>query len=113
MNFWNIIYNGTTREFLYNHLQPGTTYKLRVTTEEKDFITPNLKGQGGTGGSGNISSELGTIDNYKEIEGEIIPTYNMDLPPLPMFMGGTRYAFERPVVLKVHWVTKSWTRQSN
>ena len=23
------------------------------------------------------------------------------------------YAFERPVVLKVHWVTKSWTRQSN
>lgn len=21
-------HNGTTREFLYNHLQPGTTYKL-------------------------------------------------------------------------------------
>ncbi|XP_014651980.1 PREDICTED: fibronectin type III domain containing protein 3C1-like [Ceratotherium simum simum] len=30
VNFWNIIYNGTTREFLYDHLQPGTTYKLRV-----------------------------------------------------------------------------------
>uniref|UniRef100_A0A8C7CDQ8 Fibronectin type-III domain-containing protein n=1 Tax=Neovison vison TaxID=452646 RepID=A0A8C7CDQ8_NEOVI len=29
-NSWNIIYNGTTKEFLYNHLQPGTTYKLRV-----------------------------------------------------------------------------------
>ncbi|KAM7045554.1 fibronectin type III domain containing protein 3C1-like [Molossus nigricans] len=29
-NFWNIVYNGTTREFLYDHLQPGTTYKLRV-----------------------------------------------------------------------------------
>ncbi|XP_016062754.1 PREDICTED: fibronectin type III domain containing protein 3C1-like [Miniopterus natalensis] len=30
VNFWNIIYNGITREFLYDHLQPGTTYKLRV-----------------------------------------------------------------------------------
>uniref|UniRef100_A0A452V1A6 Fibronectin type III domain containing protein 3C1-like n=1 Tax=Ursus maritimus TaxID=29073 RepID=A0A452V1A6_URSMA len=29
-NSWNIIYNGTTKEFLYDHLQPGTTYKLRV-----------------------------------------------------------------------------------
>uniref|UniRef100_A0A671E3S4 Fibronectin type-III domain-containing protein n=1 Tax=Rhinolophus ferrumequinum TaxID=59479 RepID=A0A671E3S4_RHIFE len=30
VNSWNIIYNGTTREFLYDHLQPSTTYKLRV-----------------------------------------------------------------------------------
>ncbi|XP_039078298.1 fibronectin type III domain containing protein 3C1-like [Hyaena hyaena] len=30
VNSWNIIYNGTTKEFLYDHLQPGTTYKLRV-----------------------------------------------------------------------------------
>ncbi|KAF3816165.1 hypothetical protein GH733_014754 [Mirounga leonina] len=29
-NSWNIIYSGTTKEFLYDHLQPGTTYKLRV-----------------------------------------------------------------------------------
>ncbi|XP_012519529.1 PREDICTED: fibronectin type III domain containing protein 3C1-like [Propithecus coquereli] len=30
VNLWNIIYSGDTREFLYDHLQPGTTYKLRV-----------------------------------------------------------------------------------
>ncbi|XP_073918492.1 fibronectin type III domain containing protein 3C1-like [Castor canadensis] len=30
VNLWNIIYTGTIREFLYDHLQPGTTYKLRV-----------------------------------------------------------------------------------
>ncbi|XP_029785523.1 fibronectin type III domain containing protein 3C1-like [Suricata suricatta] len=30
VNSWNIIYNGTTKEFLYDHLKPGTTYKLRV-----------------------------------------------------------------------------------
>uniref|UniRef100_A0A8C2LGS8 Fibronectin type-III domain-containing protein n=1 Tax=Cricetulus griseus TaxID=10029 RepID=A0A8C2LGS8_CRIGR len=29
-NVWKIIYNGTLQEFLYNDLQPGTTYKLRV-----------------------------------------------------------------------------------
>ncbi|XP_041502649.1 fibronectin type III domain containing protein 3C1-like [Microtus oregoni] len=29
-NLWKIIYNGTLQEFLYNGLQPGTTYKLRV-----------------------------------------------------------------------------------
>ncbi|XP_055448329.1 fibronectin type III domain containing protein 3C1-like [Psammomys obesus] len=29
-NLWNIIYNGTLQEFLYDDLQPGTTYKLRV-----------------------------------------------------------------------------------
>lgn len=79
----------------------STTYKLRVTTEDKDFITPNLKGQGGIGG-GNVSSELGTIDNYKDFDGENIPCYNMDLPPLPMFIGGTRYAFERPVTMLVY-----------
>ncbi|XP_047699215.1 fibronectin type III domain containing protein 3C1-like [Prionailurus viverrinus] len=30
VNSWKIIYNGTTKEFLYDHLQPGNTYKLRV-----------------------------------------------------------------------------------
>uniref|UniRef100_A0A8C8YDL9 Fibronectin type-III domain-containing protein n=1 Tax=Prolemur simus TaxID=1328070 RepID=A0A8C8YDL9_PROSS len=30
VNLWNIIYSGDTREFLYDHLQPGTAYKLRV-----------------------------------------------------------------------------------
>ncbi|XP_066212736.1 fibronectin type III domain containing protein 3C1-like [Saccopteryx leptura] len=29
-NSWNIIYNGTAKEFLYDRLQPGTTYYLRV-----------------------------------------------------------------------------------
>nr|XP_048273862.1 fibronectin type III domain containing protein 3C1-like [Myodes glareolus] len=29
-NLWKIIYNGTLQEFLYDGLQPGTTYKLRV-----------------------------------------------------------------------------------
>ncbi|DAA12987.1 TPA: fibronectin type III domain containing 3C1-like [Bos taurus] len=52
VNFWNIIYNGTTTEFLYNHLQPGTTYKLRVFctspighSQPSDILTvqtPNL-----------------------------------------------------------------------
>ncbi|KAB0338855.1 hypothetical protein FD755_025129, partial [Muntiacus reevesi] len=52
VNFWNIIYNGPTREFLYNHLQPGTTYKLRVFctspighSQPSDILTvqtPNL-----------------------------------------------------------------------
>ncbi|XP_062039566.1 fibronectin type III domain containing protein 3C1-like isoform X1 [Lepus europaeus] len=30
VNLWNIVYTGNTREFLYNKLQPGTTYNLRV-----------------------------------------------------------------------------------
>ncbi|XP_040855528.1 fibronectin type III domain containing protein 3C1-like [Ochotona curzoniae] len=30
VNLWNIIYNGSTREFLYKNLQPGTIYNLRV-----------------------------------------------------------------------------------
>ena len=79
----------------------SSTYKLRVTTKDKDFTTPNLKGSGGSGG-GNISSELGTIDNYKNFDGNKIPTYNMDLPPLPCFRGGTRYVFERPVRMLVY-----------
>ncbi|CAO2623328.1 Fibronectin type III domain containing protein 3C1, partial [Lemmus lemmus] len=29
-NLWKLIYSGTLQEFLYNGLQPGTTYKLRV-----------------------------------------------------------------------------------
>eukprot|EP00073_Rattus_norvegicus_P041907 XP_008771577.1 PREDICTED: fibronectin type III domain containing protein 3C1-like isoform X1 [Rattus norvegicus] len=29
-NLWKIIYSGTLQEFLYDDLQPGTTYKLRV-----------------------------------------------------------------------------------
>ncbi|CAH6780044.1 LOC101827110 [Phodopus roborovskii] len=29
-NVWKIIYNGTLQEFLYDDLQPGTIYKLRV-----------------------------------------------------------------------------------
>ncbi|XP_050997423.1 fibronectin type III domain containing protein 3C1-like [Acomys russatus] len=29
-NLWNIIYKGTLQEFLYDNLQPDTTYKLRV-----------------------------------------------------------------------------------
>lgn len=91
---------GTSPKITVN-TNTSTTYKLRVTTEEKDFITPNLKGSGGIGG-GNVSSELGTIDNYKDFDGENIPCYNMDLPPLPMFRGGTRYAFERPVTMLIY-----------
>lgn len=79
----------------------SNTYKLRVTTEDKDFITPNLKGQGGIGG-GNTNPELGTIDNYCDFDGENIPPYNMDMPPLPIFRGGARYAFERPVTMRVY-----------
>lgn len=79
----------------------SSTYKLRVTTEDKDFITPNLKGQGGIGG-GNVNPELGTIDNYCDFDGENIPPYNMDMPPLPIFRGGVRYAFERPVTMRVY-----------
>uniref|UniRef100_A0A8C5KV25 Fibronectin type III domain containing protein 3C1-like n=1 Tax=Jaculus jaculus TaxID=51337 RepID=A0A8C5KV25_JACJA len=30
VTIWNVIYNGTLQEFLYDQLQPGTTYKLRV-----------------------------------------------------------------------------------
>ncbi|XP_012667259.1 fibronectin type III domain containing protein 3C1-like [Otolemur garnettii] len=30
VNLWNTIYNGNTRQFMYDHLQPGTAYKLRV-----------------------------------------------------------------------------------
>uniref|UniRef100_A0A8C9PAS8 Fibronectin type-III domain-containing protein n=1 Tax=Spermophilus dauricus TaxID=99837 RepID=A0A8C9PAS8_SPEDA len=29
-NLWNTIYTGPTKEFLYDNLKPGTTYKLRV-----------------------------------------------------------------------------------
>jgi hypothetical protein len=84
----------------------SNTYKLRVTTEDRDFITPNLKGGGSAYGGGNSNPELGTIDNYKDFDGENIPPYNMDLPPLPMFRGGTRYAFETPVVMRVYNGTK-------
>ncbi|XP_042831009.1 fibronectin type III domain containing protein 3C1-like isoform X2 [Panthera tigris] len=52
VNSWKIIYNGTTKEFLYDHLQPGTTYKLRVfctspigQSQPSDILTiqtPNL-----------------------------------------------------------------------
>ena len=79
----------------------SNTYKLRVTTEDKDFITPNLKGQGGTSG-GSVNPEVGIIDNYKDFDGENIPPYNMDLPPLPCYEGGTRYAFERPVTMLIY-----------
>ncbi|XP_043425922.1 fibronectin type III domain containing protein 3C1-like [Prionailurus bengalensis] len=51
-NYWKIIYNGTTKEFLYDHLQPGNTYKLRVfctspigQSQPSDILTtqtPNL-----------------------------------------------------------------------
>lgn len=80
----------------------STTYKLRIQTEDKDFITPNLKGQGGIGGSGNISSELGTIDNYKDFSGKNIPTYNSNMPPLQCFEGGTTYVFDREVTMLVY-----------
>uniref|UniRef100_A0A8C6RUT6 Fibronectin type III domain containing protein 3C1-like n=1 Tax=Nannospalax galili TaxID=1026970 RepID=A0A8C6RUT6_NANGA len=30
VDLWNTIYSGSVQEFLYDHLQPGTTYKLRV-----------------------------------------------------------------------------------
>lgn len=79
----------------------SNTYKLRVTTKDKEFITPNLKGDGGSG-SGNVNAELGTIDNYCDFDGENIPPYMMDMPPLPIFKGGARYAFERPVVMRVY-----------
>lgn len=86
----------------------SNTYKLRVTTEERDFITPNLKGGNSAYGGGNngANPELGTIDNYKDFEGENIPPYNMDMPPLPMFRGGTRYAFDNPVTMRVYNGTK-------
>lgn len=79
----------------------SNTYKLKVTTEDKEFITPNLKGEGG-GSAGFVDAELGTIDNYCDFEGENIPPYNMDLPPLPIFKGGARYGFERPVTMRVY-----------
>ncbi len=79
-----------------------STYKLRIITEDKEFITPNLKGSGGIGGSGNISSELGTIDNYKDFQGKNIPTYNSDMPPLQCFEGGTTYVFDREVRMLVY-----------
>ena len=86
----------------------SNTYKLRVTTEDRDFITPNLRGGGSaySGGNNGANPELGTIDNYKDFEGENIPPYNMDLPPLPMFRGGTRYAFDNPVTMRVYNGTK-------
>ena len=80
----------------------SSTYKLRIQTIDKDFITPNLKGQGGSGGSGNISSELGTIDNYKDFEGKFVPTYNTNMPPLQCFEGGTTYVFDHEVTMLVY-----------
>lgn len=79
-----------------------STYKLRIVTEDKEFITPNLKGQGGAGGSGNISSTLGTIDNYKEFEGKNIPVYKSNMPPLQCFEGGTTYKFDHEVTMLVY-----------
>lgn len=86
----------------------SNTYKLRITTEDKDFVTPNLKGGGSaySGGNNGANPELGTIDNYCDFEGELIPPYNMDLPPLPMFRGGTRYAFDNPVTMRIYVGTK-------
>lgn len=79
----------------------STTYKLRVITEDRDFVTPNLKGQGGSG-SGSASSELGTIANYKDFDGINIPAYNMDMPPLACYEGGTTYVFDREVTMLVY-----------
>ena len=92
--------NGVSPKIVVN-VNNSNTYKLKVTTEDKEFITPNLKGEGGIG-SGNVNPELGTIDNYCDFDGENIPPYNMDMPPLPMFKGGARYAFERPVTMRVY-----------
>ena len=80
----------------------NSTYKLKITTKDKEFVTPNLKGSGGSGGSGNISSELGTIDNYKDFEGRNIPTYNSNMPPLQCFPGGTTYVFDKEVTMLVY-----------
>lgn len=80
----------------------NSTYKLKITTKDKEFITPNLKGAGGSGGSGNISSELGTIDNYKDFDGKNIPTYNSNMPPLQCFAGGTTYVFDKEVTMLVY-----------
>ena len=84
----------------------SSTYKLRVTTEDKDFITPNLRAGAAAYSGGNSNAELGTIDNYCDFEGEVIPPYNMDLPPLPMFRGGTKYVFESPVTMRIYNGTK-------
>lgn len=92
--------NGVSPQIVVS-VNNSNTYKLRVTTEDKEFITPNLKGEGGSGG-GNVNAELGTIDNYCDFDGENIPPYNMDMPPLPIFKGGARYAFERPVTMRVY-----------
>lgn len=92
--------NGVSPQIVVS-VNNSNTYKLRVTTEDKEFITPNLKGEGGLG-NGNVNPELGTIDNYCDFDGENIPPYNMDMPPLPIFRGGARYAFERPVTMRVY-----------
>lgn len=84
----------------------SSTYKLRVTTEDKDFITPNLRAGAAAYTGGNSNAELGTIDNYCDFEGNVVPPYNMDLPPLPMFRGGTRYAFDNPVTMRIYNGTK-------
>lgn len=80
----------------------NNTYKLRIVTEDREFVTPNLKGSGGSGSSSNISSELGTIDNYKDFEGKNIPTYNSNMPPLKCFEGGTTYVFDKEVTMLIY-----------
>lgn len=79
----------------------STTYKLRIVTEDKDFVTPNLKGSGGSG-NGSAGGELGTIANYKDFEGKCIPAYKMDMPPLDCYEGGTTYVFDREVTMLVY-----------
>lgn len=83
----------------------NTTYKLRIQTEDREFITPNLKGGGGNSSSGNngVDPAVGTIINYKEFDGRNIPTYNDNMPPLQCFRGGTTYVFEREVTFLVYF----------
>lgn len=80
----------------------SSTYKLRITTEDRDFITPNLKGQGGANGFGNTNAELGTVVNYKKFDGNCIPPYNGDMPPLPCFRGTTIYEFDHEVTMLIY-----------
>lgn len=82
----------------------NTTYKLRIQTEDREFVTPNLKGgSGSSSGNNGVDPAVGTIVNYKAFDGRNIPTYNNNMPPLQCFKGGTTYLFEREVTFLVYF----------
>ena len=75
------------------------TYKLRINTKERQFTTPNLKGDAAAS-IGNTDGELGRIDNWYEWEGHRVTPANGDLPALPRLeTHNTRYCFDHDVVM--------------